>query len=97
MVLMISSLRRVDEVIAFFLGMLFGVDRIVKAGRHTFSGDPCRWLDRTGAAGQRPFFGLSWRVKILDGGDDFLDLRVAEFEGIGQRLLRRLQARRIPP
>src|SRR6266478_4764455 len=28
-------------------------------------------------------FRLELRVKFLDGGDDFLDLRVAEFEGVG--------------
>src|SRR6266478_919448 len=75
-------LESVDEVIAFFLGMLFGVHRIVEPVAILFLEVLVDGLIERKRR-DNDLFRLELGVKILDGGDDFLDLRVAEFEGIG--------------
>src|SRR5260370_2940208 len=74
-------LERIDEVIAFFLGMLFSVDRIVEPVAILFLEILVDGLIERKRRDNDPF-GLELGVKILDGGADFLDLPVAEFEGI---------------
>src|SRR5258708_23827449 len=72
----------VDEVIALFLGMLFGVNRIVKPVAVLFLEILVHGLIEKQRR-NNDFVWFELRVKILDCGDDFLYLRVAEFEGVG--------------
>ena len=74
-------LESINEVVAFVLGMLFGVESIVKLRAILFLQI---FVDRF-VKWQRlddDFHRLELRVELLDGSDDFLDLRVAEFESI---------------
>ena len=71
----------INEVVALFLGMLFGVESVVKLRAVLFLEilvDGFVEWDRLG----NNFHRLELRVQLLDGGDDFLHLRVAEFESI---------------
>src|SRR6266851_2708580 len=75
-------LESVDEVVAFLLGMLFGVHRVVEpVAVFLLKILVDAFIERKGR--DNDFFGLELGVKFLDGGDDFLDLGVAELKGIG--------------
>src|SRR6267143_2279754 len=74
-------LEGVDEVVAFFFRILLGVYRVVESVTVLF----LEVLVNTFVEGEwrnDNFLGLELRVKFLDGGYDFLDLRVAELESV---------------
>src|SRR5579859_77919 len=74
------GLQSVDEGVTFFFGMLFGVESVLEVGGDgLFQGRVDRIIERKRC--DFDFFRFQLRVKFLDGGDDFLDLRVAEFKG----------------
>ena len=78
-------LQGINEVVALFLGMLFGIESIVKLRAVLFleilvDG----FVERDGLDDN--FHRLELRVQLLDGSDDFLDLRVAEFESVDDGL-----------
>jgi len=74
-------LEGVDEVVAFFFRMLLGVYRVVESVTVLFLEVLVKYLRRRGVRTTN-FLGLELRVKFLDGGYDFLDLRVAELESV---------------
>jgi len=77
-------------VVAFFLRMLLGVQRVMEAVTVFFLEVLVNvFIEREGR--NDDFLGLELRVKFLDGGDDFLDLRVAGTRERPRRLLRRLR------
>ena len=83
-------LQGIDQVIAFLLWMLLGIERIVQP----FAVFLLQILVDAFVEGQRldgHFLGLELAVKLLNSRDDFFDLRVAEFESIGNRFLGNLQ------
>jgi len=59
--------------------VLFGVESVLEVGRN---GLLQRRVDRVVKRERRNinFLGLQFRVKFLDGANDFLDLRVSKFE-----------------
>src|SRR6267378_3500639 len=74
-------LEGINEVVAFFFRMLLRVHRVVEAVTVFF----LEVLVNTFVKGEGRndyFLGLELRVEFLDGGDDFLDLRVAELESV---------------
>src|SRR5712664_1939206 len=83
-------LESVDEVVAFLLRMLLGVYRVVETVTVFF----LEVLVNTFVEGEGrndEFLGLELRVKFLDGGDDFLDLRVAELESVRDGFFRNFE------
>src|SRR5216683_1225227 len=74
-------LESIDEVVAFLLGMLFGVQRVMQPVAVLF----LKILVDGFIEGQRrdnDLLGLDLRVEFLDRRDDFFDLSVAELKGI---------------
>src|SRR6267378_8685330 len=83
-------LESVDEVVAFLLRMLLGVYRVVETVTVFF----LEVLVNTFVEGEGrndDFLGLELRVKVLDSGDDFLDLRVAELESVRDGFFRNFE------
>jgi hypothetical protein len=70
--------------------MFFGVDGVVEAVAVLFLEVFVDGLIK-GQRRDNDFLWLDLRVEFLDGGDDFLDLRMAKFEGIDHRLFRDFQ------
>src|SRR5262249_1708805 len=75
------GLQSVNESVAFFLGMLFGVEGVLEVGADGLLevGVYCV------VKGEWRNFNLldfELRVKVLDGANDFLDLRMPKFESL---------------
>src|SRR5882762_3220626 len=74
-------LESINEVVAFFFRMPLRVYRVVEAVTVLFLEILVNvFVEREGR--NDDFLGLNLRVEFLDGGDDFLDLRVAELESV---------------
>src|SRR5437879_13523418 len=83
-------LEGIDEMVAFLLGMLFGVHGVMELVAVLFL-EILVYAFIEGERRHDNFLGLELRVKFLDGGNDFLDLRVAELEGVGDGFLGNLE------
>src|SRR5438067_1036873 len=75
-------LESIDEMIALLLGMLFGVYCVMEAiAVFLLEVLVDGFIERERR--NSDFLGLELGVQFLDGGDDFLNLRVAELESVG--------------
>ena len=74
-------LERIHQVVAFFLWMLFGVQRIVEpVAVFLFQILVDAFIEGQGL--DHDFFRLELAVKLLNGRDNLLNLRVAKFESV---------------